>query len=274
MVKKHDRRIGFIGGGNMAEAFIHALLNAGYCLASDVCVSDVRRERLDHMRKTFGIRCAVTNAACADSSDLIILAVKPQNMCEVLRDLSGAKTEGKLYLSIAAGFSMARIEKAIGGSPGVIRAMPNTPALIGEGITLWARGRHVADEDMNYARFILGALGKELEVKEDLMNAATALSGSGPAYVFYLLEAMAEAGEGLGFTEEQALAIAIQTVIGAGKLAEATGEKPEEMRRRVTSPGGTTAAAMAMMESKGVKKAVVAAIKAACRRAAELSKRR
>ncbi|MDD5557671.1 MAG: pyrroline-5-carboxylate reductase [bacterium] len=271
MAHRHDRRIGFVGGGNMAEAFVHALLKAGCCLASDICVSDTRRDRVEHMRGTFGLRHAASNASCAEASDVIIIAVKPQNMAEALDDLAGGKTEGKLFLSIAAGFPTARIEEALGAGAGVIRAMPNTPALIGEGLTIWARGAHARDDDVNYARFLLGALGKELEVGEELMNAATALSGSGPAYVFYLLEAMTAAGAELGFTPEQALSIAVQTAIGASKLAEATGQSPEELRRRVTSPGGTTAAAIGVMEARGVRKAVIAAIRAACLRAAELA---
>jgi pyrroline-5-carboxylate reductase len=254
----------------MTEAFIHGLLNAGFCHASDICISDVRKERLEHMRKVFGVRYMATNAACVEGSDMIILAVKPQNMCEVLKDMAAMNNEGKLVLSIAAGFTTSRIEKHLGGRVAVIRAMPNTPALIGEGITLWARGAHVKDDEVNYARFIMGALGKEIEVGEDLMNAATALSASGPAYVFYLLEAMAAAGEQLGFTPEQALSITIQTVIGASRLAEATNESPEDLRRRVTSPGGTTAAAISVLEARGVKKAIITAIKAACKRAAEL----
>jgi pyrroline-5-carboxylate reductase len=149
--------------------------------------------------------------------------------------------------------------------------MPNTPALIGEGMSVWARGGRVGERDAEYARCILSALGKELEVDEKLMNAATALSGSGPAYVFYLLEAMEKAGEELGFTAKQARIISTQTVIGAARLAEKSAQNPDELRRRVTSPGGTTAAAIRVLEEKGVRKSFVAAITAACARALELS---
>ena len=272
MARAFDKKIGFIGGGNMAEAFIHGLLNARLCLASDICVSDMKKERVAHLRNTFGVSAAGANAVCVDSSNLIIIAVKPQSMSDVLAELSTLETGGKLILSIAAGITIAAIEAALRREAAVIRIMPNTPALIGEGISLWTRGRHVRDEDIEHVRFILRALGKEIEVKEDLMNAAAALSGSGPAYVYYFLEAMAMAGEQLGFLPEQALAIAAQTMLGAIKLAETSGQAPEELRKKVTSPGGTTATAIRVLEERKVKKAIVDAIKAACERAEELSR--
>ncbi len=272
MARPFNRKIGFVGGGNMAEAFIHGLLNAGLCLASDICVSDIRKERLAHLQQTFGVSVAETNNVCVGPSNLIIIAVKPQCISEVLAELSTMETGGKLILSIAAGITIATIEAALSEEAAVIRTMPNTPALIGEGISLWTRGRHVRDEEIEHVRSILRALGKEMEVKEDLMNAATALSGSGPAYVYYFLEAMAMAGEQLGFLPGQALAIAAQTMLGAVKLAETSGQAPEELRKKVTSPGGTTAAAVKVLEERKVKKAIVDAIKAACERAEELSR--
>lgn len=272
MTARIDRKIGFVGGGNMAEAIIRSLLDGGLCLASDILVSDVRRERLAHLRGGFGVDVAESNTACAESSDIVILAIKPQSMAAVLEELSRARTDGTLVISIAAGITTAAIEGALGAKAAVVRVMPNTPALIGEGMSIWARGRGLGDEGANYTRCILRALGKELEVGEELMDAATALSGSGPAYVFYLLEAMEKAGVELGFSAAQALPIAIQTVIGAARLVETSGVRPEELRRRVTSPGGTTAAALKMLEEHHVRKAFVAAIKAACARAGELSR--
>jgi pyrroline-5-carboxylate reductase len=271
MARAFDKKIGFIGGGNMAEAFIHGLLKGGLCLASDICVSDLRGERISHLREAFGIGVAKANSECVDSSDLIIIAVKPQDMSEVLTELSGMDTAGRLMLSIAAGITIAKIETALRPESAVVRVMPNTPALVGEGISLWARGRYVTDEDVGRVKSILSVLGKEIEVKEGLMNAATALSGSGPAYIYYVLEAMAAAGERLGFPPEQALAIATQTIRGAVRLAEGSGQAPEELRKKVTSPGGTTAAAIRVLEEHKVKKAIVDAIEAACKRAGELS---
>ena len=272
MAHAFDKKIGFIGGGNMAEAFIHGLLNGRLCLASDICVSDLRKERIKHLRDIFGISAVEANAKCVGSSGLIIIAVKPQNMSEVLGELSNLDMAGKLILSIAAGVTIAKIEAALRGEAAVIRVMPNTPALIGEGISLWARGRQVEDPDIERVKLILRAMGKEIEVGEELMNAATALSGSGPAYVYYFLEAMAAAGEQLGFHPEQALAIAIQTMRGAVRLVETSAQAPEELRKRVTSPGGTTAAAIKVLVDRKVKKAIVDAIKAACERAGELSR--
>lgn len=272
MTARIDGKIGFVGGGNMAEAIIRSLLGAGLCLASDIRVSDMRRERLAHLHDSFGVETEESNPDCVAACDIVILAIKPQNMGAVLDELSRSRDNGKLVISIAAGITTAGIERALGDGVAVVRVMPNTPALIGEGMSIWARGSRVGERDAEYARCILRALGKELEVGEELMNAATALSGSGPAYVFYLIEAMERAGVELGFNAAQALPIAVQTVIGAARLVETSGQHPEELRRRVTSAGGTTAAAVRVLEEKGVKKAFVAAIRAACARAGELSK--
>lgn len=272
MAKRLGKRMGIIGGGNMAESFIHGLLDAGLCLSSEIIVSDIRKERREYIEETFAVNVASTNTDCVEGSDLVIIAVKPQNMADLLRELSDAACEGKLFISIVAGVTLDRIEKALGGKEAVIRVMPNTPALIGEGISVWARGRYAGDRDAEVTRLILGALGKDLEVDEGLMNAATALSGSGPAYVYYLLEAMQAAGVTLGFTPGHSREMAIQTVIGAARLAETSGCAPKELRERVTSPGGTTAAAIRVLDSAGVKESVVKAIRAACRRAKELSR--
>ena len=193
MTARIDRKIGFVGGGNMAEAIIRSLMDAGLCLASDIRVSDVRHERLAHLNGSFGVEAAQSNAECVETSDIVILAVKPQNMAAVFGELSHASAAGKLVISIAAGITTAAIEGALRGAA-VVRVMPNTPALIREGMSIWARGSRLGESDAGYTRCILNALGKELEVGEELMNAATALSGSGPAYVFYLLDAMEKAG--------------------------------------------------------------------------------
>ncbi|MCX6355469.1 MAG: pyrroline-5-carboxylate reductase [Candidatus Aureabacteria bacterium] len=272
MVQDLDARVCFVGGGNMAEAIIRGILNAALSVSSDISVSDVRRERLGHLTRSCGVTPAESNASCVASGDIIIIAVKPQNMAEVLRDLSSVDLSNKSIISIVAGTTTGQIEGAFRGEIPVIRVMPNTPALIGEGVSVWARGRHVKEKDIERARTILSAIGTEIEVGEELMDAATALSGSGPAYVFYLLEAMIAAGEKLGFSAEQAARIAIRTVVGAGRLAEALGQSPSELRKRVTSPGGTTAAAIKVLDDKGAKKIVIAAISAACERARELSK--
>jgi pyrroline-5-carboxylate reductase len=272
MSKGLDKRIGFIGACNKAEAFVRGLLDAELCLASKISVSDVRRERLDCMKDTYGVNTFEHNEDCVNASDIVVLAVKPQDTAGVLDELSGNDLRGKLLLSILAGVTISRIEGTLQGGIAVIRVMPNTPVLIGEGVSVWARGTHVVSADAERGRLILGALGKELEVREDLLNATTAVSGSGPAYVFYLLEAMAMAGRKLGLTAEQSLLLAVQTVIGAGRLAEATRENPEQLRGKVTSPGGTTAAAISMLEKRKVKTAIVDAIEAACKRAAELSR--
>ncbi len=272
MVENLNKKIGFIGAGNMAEAFIRGLLNAELCLVSDISVSDVRRDRLELMQKNYGVNIFLKNVECVEASELIVIAVKPQNMADLLHELSGFKLDGKMVLSIVAGFTLTQIEDALRGDTAVVRVMPNTPVLIGEGVSVWSRGRHICDEGAERAKLILGSLGKELEVKEELMNAATAISGSGPAYVFYLLEAMVMAAVKLGFTEEQASLISEQTLIGAGYLAERSKQHPQQLRRQVTSPGGTTAAAIRLLEERKVKEAFVDAIDAACKKASELSR--
>ncbi|MCX6357140.1 MAG: pyrroline-5-carboxylate reductase [Candidatus Aureabacteria bacterium] len=271
MAQRLEGKLGFIGGGNMAEAFMRAILDAGLCLGSDIMVSDPRRERLEHLRNACGVQIAGSNRECVEGSDLVVVAVKPQTMGVVLRELAAFDLRSKSIISIVTGVTTGRIEQALGGEVPVIRVMPNTPALVGEGVSVWSTGAHAGATDIKRATEILGAMGKEFRVSEDLLNAATAISGSGPAYVFYLIEGMAAGGVKLGFTPEQALQIAIHTVIGAGKLAALSGQPPEELRRKVTSPGGTTAAAVKVLDDRRVKKVLVDAIEAACARAKELS---
>jgi len=269
-MKKANYRIGFLGCGNMAEAFIRGILRAKLCKSSDIVVSDVRRDRCKHIALACGAKAAGNNAECAASSGLVFIAVKPQNLKEVLRDLSSVDLGGKTIISIVAGGATGQIEEGLGGSPPVVRVMPNTPALIGEGVSVWTCGRFAGEGDRLRVRSVLRAVGTEFEVSEELMDAATALSGSGPAYVYYLMEAMIAAGERLGFTRDQASGMAIGTVAGASSLARKALKTPAELRRQVTSPGGTTAAAMELLEKNGVRKSIISAINAACKRAGEL----
>lgn len=265
-------RIVFIGAGNMAEALVRGLLAAGVARAEEVWVTDIAPVRLEHFRTRYGVGGGSDNAAAARMADTLVLAVKPQQLAAVCAELAGALARDPLVISIAAGIPTARIEQWLGGAARVVRAMPNTPALIGAGVTAIAPGRHATDADLDRAQHLLGAAGTVVRVPESAMDAVTAVSGSGPAYVFYLAEAMREAAARLGLAPEVADALVRRTILGAGRLLEAeAATPPEELRRRVTSKGGTTEAAIGALEERRVREAFVAAIAAAAARAKELS---
>jgi pyrroline-5-carboxylate reductase len=255
----------------MAEAFIRGIIKGVVYDRRRINVSDVRRERCAHMETACAVHAYDSNTLCVQKSDVVVLAVKPQSLDAVLEEIAGPGLRGKLVISIVAGVRLGRIEDKLGNGTAVVRVMPNTPALVGEGVSVWTRGARVTGEDAVVVKRILGAVGREYEVRESLMDAATALSGSGPAYVFYLIEAMARAGVELGFDEKRAREIAAQTVAGAGALARSSEESPELLRKKVTSPGGTTEAAIRFMESAHMGETIVEAMRAACRRAQELS---
>lgn len=259
-----NRTIAFIGAGNMAEALIRGLLAAKAVEPRQIIAHDIRPNRLDELQKAFGIRTG-TDA----SADIIILAIKPQQMASALSSL--IPHPPSLLISIAAGVSTSRIESELGGQPRVVRAMPNTPALVGAGAAALSKGRFATDDDLATAEAILGAVGITVRVAEHDLDAVTALSGSGPAYVFLVAEAMIKAGVAAGLTEEIAKTLTIQTLVGAAKLLAESGESPEALRRKVTSPGGTTEAALKVMGERKLVETFVEAIQAATRRGRELS---
>jgi len=264
--------VGFIGAGNMAEALIGGLLEAGVAEAGSLAASDVRPERRKHFTETYGIATFDDNRAVARNRDVVVLSVKPQQIEQVLDDIADVLDKSRtMILSIAAGIPTARIEQKLGGDVRVVRAMPNTPALIRQGAAAICAGRNATPSDMDRAEALLGAVGVVVRVKEELMNAVTAVSGSGPAYVFYLMEAMIDAARQMGMDDEIARRLVVQTVKGAGMLCEARGCSPEELRAAVTSKGGTTAAALLALTEAKVFQNLVAAIKAAHRRAEELA---
>ncbi len=279
-----DYTVGFIGAGNMGEAFIGALIQSGRLPAAKISVADVDARRLDCLKQRYGVMVLGDNAALFQNCRMVVLAVKPQQMPAVLKDLSGRGgyrlTERKLVLSIAAGFTIHKIEailyppleaQSVRNLP-IIRVMPNTPALVLSAVSGMSVNRFVTEEDAWAARTFLQAVGDVIEFEEEALDAVTALSGSGPAYVFYLVEAMTAAGIQMGLEPSAAASLAAATLRGAAKLLEASGEPPEELRRKVTSPGGTTAAAIDVFQKRGFKPIVVEAIAAARRRAQELSR--
>ncbi|MFO7665375.1 MAG: pyrroline-5-carboxylate reductase [Desulfobacterales bacterium] len=277
-----NKKTGFIGAGNMAEAIIGAITRTGVVPSSSVYASDVNAERLNILKKSYGISGVTDNLKLFSICDIIVLAVKPQQMADVLQQLTSQKEYSvprrKLVISIAAGVPISKLErllysqlnKAESENLPIIRVMPNTPALVLAGMSGMTPNRHALLDDINAARTILEAMGKVIEFKEDDLDAVTALSGSGPAYLFYLAESMVKAGINMGLDPYDASILTNTTLKGAVILMEEMDESPELLRRRVTSPGGTTEEAFRVLEKKKVKEAIVEAIAAAARRSKEL----
>jgi pyrroline-5-carboxylate reductase len=265
------KTIAFIGGGNMAEALIRGLLVNKVVEPIQVIATDVRPERLEFLEKNFGIRTTPDNLAAVTASDIILLAVKPQQMSSVLAGLGSVIGETKLVISIAAGIPTSRIERELGGKARVVRVMPNTPALVGAGAAALCNGAHALPADRQLAETILKAVGIVVLVEEKYIDAVTALSGSGPAYVFLVAEAMIKAGIEQGLSPEIARKLTIHTIFGSAVLLAEGADEPAELRRKVTSPGGTTEAAIKLMSDKKLVEIFGEAIAAAARRSKELS---
>lgn len=266
-----EQRMAFIGAGHMAEAIIRGLFDRGVVSPENIVISDISSERLDALRKQWGVTAAAGNAPAVEQTDIIVLAVKPQNIHAVLADIRPAVTPEHLVVSIAAGITTGMIEKALGGDIRVVRVMPNTPALVGKGASAYCLGSRAAEKDAQTADTLFSSIGVVYRVDEDQMDAVTALSGSGPAYFFFLTEAMLSAAAEMGLPDECARELAAATCEGAGALLRAADVPPEALRRRVTSKGGTTAAAVAVLEEAGVRDAVRKALRAAEARSRELS---
>ncbi|MCU0915429.1 MAG: pyrroline-5-carboxylate reductase [Planctomycetes bacterium] len=265
--------IGFIGSGNMAEALIRGIIAAGVYAPQDIYLSDIRAERLQELAGRYGVVIRDTNRAVVEHAETVVLSVKPQVMMDALQSIRDMPTTGRLFISIAAGVKVAKIAAALGEVP-IIRVMPNTPALVGEGASaLFANEK--AEALLPKALSIFSAVGKAVVVEEEgLIDAVTAVSGSGPAYFFLLMEAMVDAGIGLGLAPEVAKDLVLQTAKGAGLLAveaDKNGESPAVLRRKVTSPHGTTEAALKIFAGRGFPQLVAEALTAARDRSRELS---
>lgn len=265
--------IGFIGSGNMAEALIKGIIGAGLYKPANIFISDIRAERLKQLAKKYKVKPAKNNPELVSKADIIVLSVKPQNMTDALESIRDAVNSKKLVISIAAGVKVSRIAGVLGGAA-IVRAMPNTPALIGEGASaLFANAK--AKPMLKKAKAIFSAVGKVVVVdNEDLIDAVTAVSGSGPAYYFLLMEEMIKAAVELGLPEDAAKDLVLQTAKGAGMLAtcaDKNGESPLKLRQKVTSPGGTTEAALKELAEGKFGTLVASAIKKARDRSRELS---
>jgi pyrroline-5-carboxylate reductase len=258
-----------LGGGVMGEALVQALLEAGWT-ADDVDVTERSAARAMELSGKYGVRAADPNRKAAKGADLVLIAVKPQVVPEVLAEIAPALRPGTLVVSVAAGIPLAVYEAALPEGTPVVRVMPNTPALVGKGASGIAPGTHATDEHLGLVEQALAATGLVVRVAEKDLDAVTAVSGSGPAYAFYLIDAMAEAGVLLGLTRDLATRLAVATVEGSAALAAGTGDHPVVLRERVSSPGGTTVAAVAQLDAHGVRAGVVAAARAAYDRSREL----
>lgn len=262
--------IAFIGGGNMATALIQGLIATHTARREQLVVSDVRPEGLAQLRDKYGVRTSTDNrVAC--QNDIVVLAVKPQNFAGLLPTIAPSLAPSTLVISIAAGVPLRAIEAALPQSR-VVRAMPNTPALVSAGATAVAPGSKATQDDLALAMKIFASVGCVVQVEESQMDTVTALSGSGPAYVFLLAEALAAAGAELGLAPEVARVLASQTLYGSGKLLSESPDAPAELRRKVTSPGGTTAAGIAALEARDFAGAISACLRAATARGSELGK--
>lgn len=267
MIKK---KIGIIGCGNMGEAILGRLSNV-LDDSAKLMACELDGKRRDYLRKIYKIIIEADNKVVVKKSDVIILAVKPGDVRPILEgDLRFGASGDKLLISIAAGVTTSYIEEIVGGDIHVIRAMPNMPALIGEGVSSLSRGSLASDEDMAVAKEIFSVIGDVVEVDEDLVDAVTATSGSGPAYVCYFIEALNEGAKSLGLKDEVAKILVLKTVLGTAKLLSATKETPGQVRERVTSKGGTTEAAVKVLESNRVKDIIKDALRAAQKKASEL----
>lgn len=263
-------RIGFIGAGMMAEAIACGLLKSG-ASPDFLCASDPDERRCAAFRE-MGIRCEADNRSVAACSDAIILAVKPFLIADVISGVADSIRPDQMIISIAAGITTSAIEQSLRTDAPVVRAMPNTPCLVGEGAIAIAPGLYAAQSHMDLAAGILGASGTVVRVSEDKMDAVTGLSGSGPAYVYMFIEALAAGGVREGLAREAALTLAAQTVLGAAKMVIETGEHPAVLRDKVTTPAGTTIEGIASLEDDEFRSAVMGAVSAASERSREIGK--
>ncbi len=266
------KNITIIGGGKMGSIIARGLITQKMAAPKNIIISDIDTRRLNLLRKSLKTGISHDNLKAVKETDIIILAVKPQNMATTLQEISSAVTKSKVVISIAAGITTKFIESRLVKGVRVIRVMPNTPALVGEGAAAVAAGRYAKAVDVKLARSIFDAVGISVEVKEKLMDAVTGLSGSGPAYFFLIIEALIEAGLKTGLSRELAKKLATQTMLGAAQLCLESDQEPSHLREMVTSPNGTTFAGLKVMEKKNIRGTIIATVEAATRRSKELAK--
>ena len=265
-------KVAFIGGGNMGEAMLSAVLDKGLSTPESISVSDIKESRCQHLEQKYGVMVTSSNRLAAEKRDMVVLAIKPQDLTGVMAELNGHLKPSQLVLSIIAGARIETLRRGLNHSS-VVRVMPNTPAQIGQGMSVWTATAEVTEQQKGWAASILGAMGKEIYVDdEQYLDMATAVSGSGPAYVFLFMESMIEAAVHIGLPRDMAQELVLQTLLGAGHFMEKSGKSPAELRKMVTSPGGTTAEALLQFEKGKFNELVKQAVDAAYNRAKELGK--
>jgi pyrroline-5-carboxylate reductase len=263
-------KIAFIGGGNMGEAILSAVLDKHLATVQSITVSDISPERRQYLKQEYNVTVTDDNRQAVAGANVIVLAIKPQNLAEVMAELKGTLSPEQLVLSIIAGARLDTICQGL-GHRAVVRAMPNTPAQIGRGMTVWTTTETVSGQQKEWASSILGIMGHEIAVEsEDQIDMATAVSGSGPAYLFLFVEALTDAAVQLGLSLDMAQELVLTTVLGSSHLIEESDREPAELRRMVTSPGGTTAEALRELDQGDFTALIARAVRAAYEKAKQL----
>lgn len=270
MLKGH--RIAVIGAGHMAGALIGGMVRSKLVPAKSIIATRRDPEALSHLQKKWGVRVSTDNRKAVAEADIVILAVKPQMAKKVLGELAGAVNKEQLVISVMAGVTTASINKALNCDCPVVRAMPNTPCLVDAGATAVAAGAHAGEKDLKRAEAVFGSVGLVAALPETALDAVTGLSGSGPVYIYMVIEAMIDGGVKMGIPRSVAAKLAAQTVFGAAKLVLETGKHPALLKDEVTTPGGTAINAIHVLESKGLRSVLIDGITAATNRSAELSR--
>ena len=271
-----NKKLGFIGGGNMAEALVKGLLASSLVASKNIFISDLIADRLEYLSKEYKVKTTGDNRELVEKSDIVVLAVKPQTVKKVIESFSDLVDSNKNIISVAAGISINLIEDTLDAEGkkkiSVIRTMPNTPALVQEGATAICGSKHSSKLDIKIAHHIFKAIGQTVDIEEIHMDAVTGLSGSGPAYIFMIIEALSDAGVKVGLSREVSNTLTIQTILGSAKLARDSGKHPGELKDMVTSPGGTTISGLHMLEEGGIRNALMNAVEMATQRSKELGK--
>jgi pyrroline-5-carboxylate reductase len=269
-----NKKIGFIGGGNMAEAIVRGLLSASFIKANNIFVSEPSKSKRDTLQADYKVKVTADNLELVKKCEIIILAVKPQILNEVLHDIRSLVDRDKLIISVAAGVPISIIDGILSGKENkkfsVVRTMPNTPALVQAGVTAIAAGKHVSKTAVKIAHRIFEAVGRTVDVEEAHLDAVTGLSGSGPAYIFMIIEALSDAGVKMGLARDVSNTLTLQTILGSAKLAQETGKHPGELKDMVTSPAGTTMAGLHALEDGGLRTTLMNAVEEATLRSREL----
>lgn len=265
-----NKQVGFLGSGNMGEALIHGLLHGHLCRPEQILCSDARPERLKEIREKYGVRGTSHNSEVLKQSDIVILAVKPQIMKQVIEEVAKHLDLTKLIISIAAGVPLDAIEFCAGKELKLIRVMPNICVSVREGVSAISGGKHASKEDLMMAKTIFDSVGKSILIEEYLLDAVTGLSGSGPAYIFLIIDALADAGVKVGLSRHDSLILSSQTVLGAARMLIETGEHPGKLKDMVTSPGGTAIAGLHTLEQGGVRTTLINAVEVATERSKAL----